>query len=111
MLRKASWDLINTRGTFVETNNLQEDLRNDRSQIRHLRHCWDYLRQTVSCQSDLTLEGISPHNHTEILDIDGYHVKHQCKNRICGQQIEHLCFQADCGLGNSCKLATGSCAV
>jgi hypothetical protein len=85
MLRKAFWDLVDNRSTFVEPDNLNQDLEDDRSQMRHLMHCWDYLRQTVSCQSDLTLEGISPHNDAGVLDIDGYHVKHQCKNRVSEQ--------------------------
>ncbi|KAL7783447.1 hypothetical protein V8C37DRAFT_397146 [Trichoderma ceciliae] len=50
-------------------------------QLHHLMHCFDYLRQTISCQSDLTLEGLGAESNETYFDIDGYGVEHQCKSQ------------------------------
>lgn len=46
-------------------------------------HCFDYLRQTVACQSDVTLEGITGESSARNYEIDGYDVMHTCKNQVC----------------------------
>ncbi|CAF9926594.1 MAG: hypothetical protein GOMPHAMPRED_004182 [Gomphillus americanus] len=44
---------------------------------RHIFHCLDYLRQTVMCNADTTLEWRS---NVDPDHIDGYGPPHQCKN-------------------------------
>ena len=46
-------------------------------------HCFDYLRQTIACASDLTLEGINKESNDTFFDIDGYGVVHMCKSQVC----------------------------
>ncbi|CAF9929509.1 MAG: hypothetical protein GOMPHAMPRED_005427 [Gomphillus americanus] len=44
---------------------------------RHIFHCLDYLRQTVMCNADTTMEWRSA---DDPFHIDGYGPPHQCKN-------------------------------
>ncbi|KIM92655.1 hypothetical protein OIDMADRAFT_36433 [Oidiodendron maius Zn] len=75
-------------GTDVYGNGIQEEYA---KKLHHLMHCFDYLRQTISCQSDLTLEGLSEDSTETMLVIDGYGVEHRCKSRRAVGQwlIEH----------------------
>lgn len=58
--------------------------------VPHLMHCFDYLRQTVACQADLTVEPVDP--TLDEIDINGYHVTHQCKSKVsrCPQITFHI---------------------
>jgi hypothetical protein len=47
--------------------------------VDHIFHCIDYLRQTVLCNADTTVEGQS---HTEPTHIDGYGPLHECRNWV-----------------------------
>jgi hypothetical protein len=42
----------------------------------HLNHCWDYLRQTIMCNADVTLEW---HKYNEEVGT-GWGYQHQCKD-------------------------------
>jgi hypothetical protein len=44
----------------------------------HIAHCYDYLRQSILCESDITLEGRSLHG--EELGTDGWGATHVCKD-------------------------------
>lgn len=82
-LRQEFYKLIRTESPFagsdVYGNGIQEE---DSEKLHHLMHCFDYLRQTTSCQSDLTLEGLSKDSTEILLEIDGYGVQHKCKSRV-----------------------------
>lgn len=54
--------------------------------LHHLLHCFDYLRQTISCVSDLTLEGLNEHSNETNFDIDGYGVVHECKSQVSSRK-------------------------
>lgn len=43
---------------------------------RHSRHCVDYLRQSLMCAADLTLEPIDP----ELGGVTGWGVKRTCRD-------------------------------
>ncbi|KAK1975220.1 hypothetical protein LZ30DRAFT_738245 [Colletotrichum cereale] len=43
-------------------------------QLEHLNHCWDYVRQTIMCQPDLTIEWRGEHEGT------GWGYERQCKD-------------------------------
>ena len=47
--------------------------------LSHLYHCIDYVRQSVLCKADLTLEGRSSNNNSHI---DGYGQPKQCRNWV-----------------------------
>ncbi|PHH75952.1 hypothetical protein CDD80_1914 [Ophiocordyceps camponoti-rufipedis] len=47
--------------------------------LDRLIHCWDYLRQTIMCAGDTSLEWVSPHQ-SEPNSTDGWGFQHTCKN-------------------------------
>jgi hypothetical protein len=49
------------------------------AKVDHIFHCIDYLRQTVLCNADTTVEGRS---HNTPTHIDGYGPLHQCRNWV-----------------------------
>ncbi|KUJ21547.1 uncharacterized protein LY89DRAFT_767551 [Mollisia scopiformis] len=51
--------------------------------IHHIEHCFDYLRQSVECVSDMTIEWADPEPDElgNLYHINGYGVLHQCRKR------------------------------
>jgi hypothetical protein len=53
--------------------------------VNHMFHCMDYLRQTILCNADLTVEWEALTEGKEKLPtghIDGYGVTHQCRDWV-----------------------------
>jgi hypothetical protein len=44
----------------------------------HVEHCMDYLRQTIKCNADTTLEAPAEHDDGQISNTDGMNVWHKC---------------------------------
>ncbi|KAH8815495.1 hypothetical protein F5884DRAFT_747035 [Xylogone sp. PMI_703] len=80
ILRLAFWDLILGQSLLVGTDINDKDSESS-AKLAHLMHCFDYLRQTVACDSDMTLEGRAITDDPFDFDIDGYNVEHKCKNK------------------------------
>ena len=59
---------------FRVPSNFSEPLAHE---PRHIFHCLDYLRQTIMCNADTTLEWRSEGDPAHI---DGYGPTHQCRN-------------------------------
>jgi len=48
--------------------------------IWHLRHCFDYMRQSIMCSADVALEGAQTTFPDGIDGSDGWDAKHVCKD-------------------------------
>lgn len=47
----------------------------------HMMHCFDYLRQSLMCASDETLEILQTGPYgTKIASVDGWGTQHQCRD-------------------------------
>lgn len=46
----------------------------------HLTHCFDYLRQSIMCCSDMALEGTQTTFPEGSIGSDGWDAKHVCKD-------------------------------
>lgn len=46
--------------------------------VVHVDHCYEYLRQAISCGGDLTIEGSSPLG--KATSVTGWGVEHDCIN-------------------------------
>jgi len=57
-----------------------EDRNSEESKIYHVDHCFDYLRQSIMCYGDTALEGIANTFPEGVVGVDGWNVKHVCKN-------------------------------
>jgi hypothetical protein len=58
----------------------------------HVEHCFDYLRQTLMCAGDMTIEHSREPPLGEKRDTtDGWGVEHQCKdwNEMVGWTLKH----------------------
>ena len=85
MIRKNFWGVVSQNETYLKIlkppKDYYEPLVHD---LDHTFHCLDYLRKTVLCNADLTIEweaierGVSGHSG----HIDGYKIPHQCKNWV-----------------------------
>lgn len=65
--------------------------RNDTFQIEkvvldpredHMAHCFDYLRQSLMCHGDMTLEWPRTEPDGSRVAVDGWGVEHQCKSWV-----------------------------
>lgn len=52
--------------------------------INHMFHCMDYLRQTILCNADLTVEweALTVKERLPTGHIDGYGITHQCRDWV-----------------------------
>ena len=48
----------------------------------HNRHCMDYLRQSLECSADLTLEWTRTEKDGRRFQVDGMHTPHVCKSQV-----------------------------
>lgn len=70
---KAGMDYNNTVETYDSLLKHQED---------HVYHCFDYIRQALMCNADLTVEWPKTEANGERVAVDGWGVQHQCKNWV-----------------------------
>ena len=88
-IRKAFWEMVykGSESPLVGAD-MYGQKHGDRTPegketpVGHLMHCFDYLRQTLECQSDLTLENRNPDLDATDPDVNGYNVRHQCKSKV-----------------------------
>jgi hypothetical protein len=80
MIRTNLYGLMTRDEAFLDDLTITpgEELENG-GPADHLFHCIDYLRQTVLCSADLTVEGRSK---LDTKHIDGYGPMHQCRNWV-----------------------------
>jgi hypothetical protein len=50
----------------------------------HVHHCFDYLRQTISCAGDMTMEWPRTEADGRRFAVDGWEIPHECKNQVSG---------------------------
>jgi hypothetical protein len=73
MLREAFWASID--GTLTETSDQMRE-QNYRTSHHHVRHCFEYLRQSLTCLADSNLEAM---NYTA-RGISGWQSERTCRN-------------------------------
>lgn len=82
MIRDEYRLLLSQKSDFVKG---EENLnREDRERFHHITHCFDYLRQTVECNADMTVEWAAeePDELGGLYHINGYGMSHQCRSRV-----------------------------
>ena len=69
----------------------------------HIHHCFDYLRQTIQCAGDMSIEWAreAPEG-VQRKAVDGWGIPHECKNWVSWYQSYSELFAAvvgrcDCG--------------
>lgn len=84
---KAGMDFNTTSDTYENLLKPQED---------HVYHCFDYIRQALMCNADLTVEWPRTEESGERVAVDGWGVAHQCKNWVSLEVLERDNFH--CGI-------------
>jgi hypothetical protein len=46
----------------------------------HLAHCFDYLRQGLMCNADMTVEWPRTETDGRRVAVDGWNIPHECRN-------------------------------
>jgi hypothetical protein len=89
MIREEFWKFIAGSSHLVGSDDTGSNLpERDRLKLRHIGHCFDYLRQMIMCNADMTLEGLAskPAESGGGDHIDGFDVEHQCKDMVSSTQ-------------------------
>jgi hypothetical protein len=55
--------------------------------MKHVYHCFDYIRQALMCAGDLTLEWPRTEKDGRRFAVDGWGISHQCKSWVCQQAV------------------------
>lgn len=75
---KAGMDYNTTAETYESLLKSQED---------HVYHCFDYIRQALMCNADLTVEWPRTEEDGRRIAVDGWGVSHQCKNWVSSMYL------------------------
>ncbi|MCJ1376994.1 hypothetical protein MMC17_000084 [Xylographa soralifera] len=78
MLRSEFWRLVGRNSTLAGADLDSHD--EDSAYLWHLAHCFGYLRQTIVCNMDMTLEYPTLQGANEGT-VNGYEIPHQCVRR------------------------------
>ncbi|MCJ1431272.1 hypothetical protein MMC27_000623 [Xylographa pallens] len=78
MLRSEFWRLVERNSTLAGADLDSHDA--DSAYLWHLAHCFGYLRQTIVCNMDMTLEYPTLKGANEGT-VNGYEIPHQCVRR------------------------------
>jgi hypothetical protein len=55
---------------------------NEMDHGEHLTHCFDYLRQTIACAGDMSMEWPRTEPNGERIAVDGWGIPHECKDWV-----------------------------
>jgi hypothetical protein len=82
MIRKEFWKLLRNQSDMVgiETS----PIKHDHEMLYHEIHCFEYLRQTLMCNMDMTIEYPALDSKTGEAKsfINGWDVAHTCKKKV-----------------------------
>jgi Mycotoxin biosynthesis protein UstYa len=90
MIREAFYGLATRDQSYINDINIAANPRDFSTaslspKADHIFHCFDYLRQTIICNADTTVEGQSL---VEPKHIDGYGPLHQCRNWVSSLRLD-----------------------
>ncbi|KAF2400333.1 hypothetical protein EJ06DRAFT_549053 [Trichodelitschia bisporula] len=80
-LRRFTWLFLDS--IVKNDTEVQESVRHMFTKLDHadhLHHCFDYLRQTIQCGGDMSLEWPRTEADGRRFAVDGWGIPHQCRN-------------------------------
>ena len=84
MIRRDYFDLL--EGVSENKTDLRATAQ-DQIKNSHNRHCMDYIRQTLECSADMTLEWMRTEKDGTRFQVDGMGIKHMCKDQVSWHEI------------------------
>lgn len=90
-LRRFSWMFLDA----ITKNNTAEQaaitqMFEKQNHASHLHHCFDYLRQTIACGGDMSMEWPRTEKDGRRVAVDGWGIPHECKNWV--SLMPNFCF-------------------
>lgn len=82
MLREAYFSAIDHRQAHISGEEKLTDEQKHHARGAHVGHCFDYLRQSIMCAGDVTIEWARRDAEGNLLDdVDGWGITHgQCRS-------------------------------
>ena len=84
MLKTAFWGLVQNNSSLpgVSMDVIPGKTQTpEEEELWHLAHCFGYLRETIVCNMDMTLEYPTLKGANAGI-VNGYEIPHQCKRRV-----------------------------
>lgn len=84
MLKTAFWEVVQNNSSLqgVSMDLVPGvDQTPEEERLWHLAHCFGYLRETIVCNMDMTIEYPTLKGPNEGV-VNGYEIPHQCKKRV-----------------------------
>lgn len=86
-IRKYTWSLLES----IELNDTDYqqgmmDMLVGRDGGDHLHHCFDYLRQSIQCSGDMSMEWPRTEPDGRRIAVDGWGIPHECKDWVSTHQ-------------------------
>jgi len=82
-LRRFSWMFLDA---IVKNDTAQQaTIKNmfvEMDHMEHMNHCLDYLRQTIQCGGDMTMEWPRTEPDGRRFAVDGWGIPHECKSWV-----------------------------
>lgn len=82
MIRTEFWKLLRNESDLSGIEKSQNE--HDQEMLYHKVHCFDYLRQTLMCSMDMTLESAAQDSETGESKgyINGWDIQHTCTDKV-----------------------------
>jgi len=92
MLKTAFWKLVKNNSSLpgVSMDIIPgESQTPEEEELWHLAHCFGYLRESIVCNMDMTIEYPTLKGANAGI-VNGYEIPHQCKQRVRTHQPSNL---------------------
>lgn len=89
LLRRNYWNLTDAIAKGNDTymrDELDRQMHNS-----HTGHCFDYLRQSIECSADMTLEWPKVGKDGKRFEVDGEGIPHLCTSKVCLASLLIIC--------------------
>ena len=80
MMRLEFWKMVRNSSNLI---GIEDAGSMNETVLPHILHCYDYIRQTILCDMDTTIEWpTGPFDDEGNRGIDGYEIAHTCKKKV-----------------------------
>lgn len=78
-IRDHYWKLLDA---ILDDDENLKDLAKTIESSHHINHCYDYIRQSLQCSGDMSLEWPRTEPDGQRFVVDGWNIPHQCKSWV-----------------------------
>jgi hypothetical protein len=85
-IRDHYWKLLDS---ILNHDEKLQDLAETLKSSHHINHCYDYIRQSLQCSGDMSLEWPRTEHDGRRFVVDGWNIPHQCKSWVSYNLWQH----------------------